>query len=327
MGTSSGSLAIAQVAFVADRVGVHETSDWYQEVFGFLPAGWTDRFGGPDIARLQDLSDPDPKLKMAWLVDQNDAFQLELFEYERPKSRPRRADWSPRDIGYSLVTLFVIAFDRTLQRAIAKNALIGHPSGATGHRRALIADPNGILLELLEEDVRATDSRPPARPEVEVAIRSISASVPNLAKSVTFFGTVLGLAAVDDVVLHGPEHWAMWGLEGADRISRVFVAGDVFLELVEYRNPRGNPWPTDYQLSDGGVMNIALATTSKQLYSRIRSRIGAGNFECRDLVPGDEVVCSYATDDQGFSVELLFMAPAAYADFGFVPLAATERAG
>jgi hypothetical protein len=66
-------------------------------------------------------------------------------------------------------------------------------------------------------------------------------------------------------------------------------------------------------------MNIALSTTSREYQEKVRDRIVAAGYQSRDFAPSDDVSVSYVTDDQGFNVELLFMAPAAYADFGYVP--------
>jgi catechol 2,3-dioxygenase-like lactoylglutathione lyase family enzyme len=153
---------------------------------------------------------------------------------------------------------------------------------------------------------------------VNVSVRAIRASVADLERSLAYFVDGFGLEEVE-VELHTPEHEALWGLEGAEPEVRVLAAGEVFLELAEYRDPSGRPFPDDYRLSDAGVMNIALATTSRSLQEKVRDRLVAAGHESRDFAASDDVYVSYVTDDQGFSVELLYMAPAAYADFGYVP--------
>jgi catechol 2,3-dioxygenase-like lactoylglutathione lyase family enzyme len=321
MPSPDGQLILGQVAYITDRVDVHVTSDWYRDVLGFLPSGWTDKFGGPDLANLQGLSDPDCALNIVWMVERNDSFQLELFEYVRPQSTSRPADWTPRDLGYNLTTLFVADFEGTVERARAAGSLSSGPSGPDGDRRALVADPNGILLELLERDIRVPGARGPARPEVGVAIRGIRASVGDLEKSLAYFVDGFGLEEVD-VALHGPEHEALWGFDGETPEVRVLAAGEVFLELAQYSEPAGAPFPEGYELCDGGVMNIALTTTSRELQAEVRERLVAAGHQSRDFAAGDDVYVSYVTDDQGFNVELLYMAPAAYQDFGYIPVGA-----
>ena len=318
MTSSDDKLVLAQVAYITDRVDLHETHRWYQEVLGFLSSGWTDAFGGPDLADLQGLSDPDCKLNIAWMVERNEAFQVELFEYLRPPSRPRSEGWTVRDHGYTLTTLFVADFDGTVERARRDGSLTAAPIGEPGTRRALVTDPNGNLLALIEEDLRVPGGADADRPGVNVSVRGIRASVADLERSLAYFVDGFGLEVVD-AELHTPEHEALWGLEGAERDIRVLAAGEVFLELVQYRDPPGRPFPDDYRLSDAGVMNIALATTSRSLQGKVRDRLVAAGHESRDFAASDDVYVSYVTDDQGFSVELLYMAPAAYADFGYVP--------
>ena len=312
-------LILAQIAYITDRVDVHETHRWYQEVLGFLSSGWTDQFGGPDLANLQNLSDPDCKLNIAWMVERNAAFQVELFEYLRPPSRPRPEGWTPRDLGYNLTTLYVADFDGTVERARERSALTAAPVGAPGSRRALVTDPNGNLLELMEEDLRVPGGGEADRPEVNVSVRGIRAAVGDMERSLAYFVDGYGMAEVD-VALHGPEHEALWGLDGAEPEVRVLAAGDVFLELARYKDPAGAPFPEGYQLSDAGVMNIALATTSREFQEEVRDRLVGAGYESRDFAPSEDVSVSYVTDDQGFNVELLYMAPAAYPDFGYVPV-------
>ena len=323
---SERKLILGQVAYITDQVDVHETGRWYRDVLGFLPSGATDKFGGPDLANLQGLSDPDCALNIVWMVERNDAFQLELFEYVRPQvdaasggldpARPRlQPDHAVR---------------RRLRRARssgrrAAGSLGAGPLGADGERRALVTDPNGILLELLERDIPAPGAGSPARPEVGVAVRAIRASVGDLERSLAYFVDGFGLEEVD-VALHGPEHEALWGLDGAAPETRVLVAGEVFLELARYDDPAGAPFPDGYELCDGGVMNIALSTTSREFQEEVRDRVVAAGHESRDFDAGDDVSVSYVTDDQGFNVELLYMAPAAYADFGYIPVEADGTA-
>lgn len=318
-------LILGQVAFITDQVDVHETGRWYREVLGFLPSGSTDKFGGPDLANLQGLSDPDCALNIVWMVERNDSFQLELFEYVRPESTPRPAGWTPRDFGYNLTTLYVTDFVGTVERARAAGSLTGGPIGEAGSRRAVATDPNGILLELLEQDIPVPGAGAAARPEVGVGVRGIRASVGDLEKSLAYFVDGFGLEEVD-IALHEPEHEALWGLDGAAPEVRVLAAGEVFLELARYSDPAGAPFPDGYELCDGGVMNIALSTTSREFQEEVRDRIVAAGHQSRDFAPSDDVSVSYVTDDQGFNVELLYMAPAAYADFGYVPSEADGNA-
>jgi catechol 2,3-dioxygenase-like lactoylglutathione lyase family enzyme/uncharacterized protein YndB with AHSA1/START domain len=301
------AVPLCQVAFsVTD---LRRTHAWYRDMFGFLPSGGTRLFRGPLTSRVQGL--PNAASTCWWMVDQQDFFQLEMFQFSSPLARPRPADWRPCDVGYTMVGLHVIDFDATLER-LARSGVrpLSAPLGPAGARRVCVRDPEGVLLELMEEDVRhpAAPLRP--RPEVPVATRSVTVSVGDLERSQKFFGGILGLPEARGVTLHGPEHEALWGLDGAKRRSKLLWAGDFLVELVQYMDPLGKPWPDGYRISDQGLLNIAFGFRSKTHFDEVYQRCVAaghhGNWHPFNLGPGSVV---YVNDDQGFSVELLFVRP------------------
>lgn len=300
-----GAPPLCQVAFsVTD---LRRTHAWYRELFGFLPGGGTRLFRGPLASRVQGL--PGAASTCWWLVDQQDFFQLEMFQFTNPPVRPRPADWRPCDIGYTMVGLHVADFVDTVDRLRRRGvAPLTQPIGPAGSRRVCVRDPEGVILELMEDDPRQPDAPSRVRPEIPVAARSITLSVPDLDRSLRFFAETLGHPAARGVVLHGPEHEALWGLSGAQRKSALLWAGDFLLELVQYTQPTGKPWPAGYRISDQGLLNIALGFRSKAAFDAAYQRCLAaghrGNW--RPLNLGAWAVV-YVNDDQGFSVELLFV--------------------
>jgi len=296
---------LCQIAFsVTDLARTHR---WYQDVFGFLPAGGTRLFRGPIASRVQGL--PNAASTCWWLVDRQEFFQLELFEFQSPPVRPRPADWRPCDTGYTMVGLHVADFDATLARlATHKTQPIAPPVGPPGKRRVCVRDPEGVVLELMEDDPCAAFRRPHERPEIPVSAVSVTLSVPDLERSRRFFVDTLGLPLLDGVQLHGPEHEALWGLAGAKRTAVVLRSGDCLLELVQYHDPIGKPWPEGYRISDQGLLNIALGFRSKAAFDAAHARCAAGGYRgnWRPFNLGAWAVV-YVNDDQGFSVELLFV--------------------
>jgi catechol 2,3-dioxygenase-like lactoylglutathione lyase family enzyme len=121
-------------------------------------------------------------------------------------------------------------------------------------------------------------------------------------------------------------HEALWGLAGARTRSAVFERGDVPVEAVQYLDPPGRPWAPGYRISDQGILNIAFGARSRQEHRQLFDRaltLGARpNHRPIDL-PGVGVV--YVNDAQGFSVELLRMAPWADKHWGFVPRPLQQR--
>ena len=231
---------LCQIAFsVTD---LNRTRGWYREAFGFLPAGGTHLFRGPLTARVQGL--PRAASTCRWLVDSQDFFQLEMFQFSSPRARPMPPDRRLCDTGYGMVGLHVADLDATLARlGRLGTAPITRPVGNPGARRVCVRDPEGVLLELMEDDPRRPGAAARPRPEVPVTARFVTATVPDLARSRRFFVDVLGLEPAQGVELHGSEHEALWELEGARRDALVLWAGDLLVELVQYADPPGRPWP------------------------------------------------------------------------------------
>jgi catechol 2,3-dioxygenase-like lactoylglutathione lyase family enzyme len=308
---------LCQVAFsVTDLKRTHA---WYRDVLGFVPAGGTNLFAGPLASRVQGL--PRAASTCWWLVDRQDFFQLELFEFRSPPVRPMPPDWRPCDIGYTTLGVHVADFEAVLARAERSgHPALSDPFGPDGWRRACVRDPEGVLIELMEDDPRAGSPRRRPRPEIPVAARSVSLSVPDLERSRRFFVDVLGLGVANGLELHRAEHDALWGLGGSRRSSLVLAARDFLVELVEYADPVGRPWPRGYRISDQGLLNVAFGFRSRRhlatAYERCKRAGHEGNS--RPLSLGAWTVV-YVSDDQGFSVELLHVAPWYVGRMGFRP--------
>jgi NAD(P)-dependent dehydrogenase (short-subunit alcohol dehydrogenase family)/catechol 2,3-dioxygenase-like lactoylglutathione lyase family enzyme len=298
---------------------LRRTHAWYREVFGYLPAGGTSAFKGYIAEKVQGVKGA--ASTCWWLVDQQDYFQLELFEFENPQVRPLPSDWRLCDVGYGMVGMHVVDFDAVLTRLSEQaSQAMSAPMGEPGFRRVCVRDPEGVLLEIMEDDVLAGTVATPVRADVGVATRCITVSVAELEKSRAFFVDVLELDPVSDITLHTEAHEALWDLAGATRTSLLLRAGDVLLELVQYSDPLGHKHAQDYRISDQGLLNIALGFRSRKEFQRIYQRCLdaniAGNW--RPLRLGAWSVV-YVNDEQGFSVELLHVQPWYDGFMGFKP--------
>jgi short-subunit dehydrogenase/catechol 2,3-dioxygenase-like lactoylglutathione lyase family enzyme len=285
---------------------VRRAQRWYREVLGLLPAGGTNLFAGPLASAVQGL--PGAASTCWWMVDRQDFFQLELFEFRSPPVRALPPDWRPCDVGYTTLGVHISDLDAALSRAEgAGSTPIGEAVGPPGARRACVRDPDGVLVELMEDDPRAAAApRPRPRPEVPAAVRSVTLSVPELERSRRFFAGVLGLGVAEELELHAAEHEAVWGLGGAERRSAVLTAGDFLVELVQYVQPVGRPWPRGYRISDHGLLNVAFGFRDRDeldaAYERCVAAGHEGNSRPHRFGPWS---VTYVNDDQGFSVELL----------------------
>jgi short-subunit dehydrogenase/catechol 2,3-dioxygenase-like lactoylglutathione lyase family enzyme len=296
---------------------LRRTHRWYREVLGLEPAGGTSMFAGPLATMVQGV--PRSASTCWWLVDRQDFFQIELFEFRSPLVRPLPAGWRPCDVGYTTVSFSVADLDATVERAVAAGAPpLSEPVGEPGERRVCVRDPDGVLCELMEDDPRAAEPRVRPRPEIGAVARSVTLSVPDLGEARRTFAEVLGLEEAEGLVLHRPEHEAMWGLEGAKRDSLVLWAGDIAVELVSYADPAPRPWPPGYRISDQGLLNIAFGFRERAEFEAAQRRCheaGLGrNGPPLRLGPWSVV---YVNDTAGFSIELLHVEPWYEGQMGF----------
>jgi catechol 2,3-dioxygenase-like lactoylglutathione lyase family enzyme len=317
----ASSQELIQVAFSV--VDVQRTERWFREAFGFVPAGGTRSFRGWGAQHVQGL--PGAASTCWWLVDRNERLQLELFQFERPLAKLLPADYRPCDIGYSRVGFWVQDFDATLRRlARLGTSPLSGPIGAPGHRRVCIRNPEGVFIEVMEDDPYEQRRRV-ARPGCPAAVNSVTLSVPDLEAAKRFFVGAIGLAECSGA-LHLPDHEALWGLAGATTRTVVLHAGNVLLELVQYLDPLGKPWPEGYRISDQGILNIAFGyRTMREHRAACRRACEAGaraNGFALHLLNWGVV---YVNDPQRFSIELLWVNPRWDARMGFVPVPLHSR--
>jgi catechol 2,3-dioxygenase-like lactoylglutathione lyase family enzyme len=297
-------MSVCQVAFSV--LDLDATMSWYRDVFGFVATGGQTDQGGAEAAAMQGL--PACRCDMAWLVDRQDFFQLEFFRYADPEPRPRRPDALVSDIGYAVVGLHVQDFDAVLGRLSAFGTTPVAPVvGAAPNRRVGVRDPEGVHVEIMEDDVRASGGALPAvtRPAIPVATRFVRLVVDDLAAARGFLVDVLRLRPAD-VTLHGPEHSALWG-EDTTTDTVLLWAGDFLVELVHHVTPPSRPRPEGYRISDQGLLNVALGSRAVRDYRTLVSGIPEGTDEIvvhHEMEMGSAVV-RYLTGPGGISVEVL----------------------
>ncbi|HZN84136.1 MAG TPA: SRPBCC family protein [Mycobacterium sp.] len=320
MASRTGGFAppLNQIAFSV--VDLRLTERWFREGFGLLPAGGSRALmRGPVAANVQGL--PRAASTCWWLLGRNSWFQLELFQFERPIANLKPADFRPCDIGYTRIGIWVDDFDATLKRLAGLGSQpLTEPSGERGERRACVRNPDGVYVEIMEDDpLPHVNQR--GRADCPSAIRSVTVSVHQLSDAAAFFETGVGLKP-STVALHTPEHEALWGLAGATADSRLFDGGEVLIEVVQYLDPAGKPRPSDYHLSDQGILNIAFGARRKADFNAVYRRAEAFGAKpnCRPVhLPGAGSVV-YVNDPHGLSVEIL-RTKSGLADriFGFEP--------
>jgi catechol 2,3-dioxygenase-like lactoylglutathione lyase family enzyme len=308
---------ICQVAFSA--INGPALREWYANVFGLVKSGKV-IFFPPSTSRVQGI--PGAWEKCSWLIDQQDYFQLEFFQFWTPRSRLKADDWRPCDIGYNMVGIAVNDFDQTLRNVCAYSCRdMPEVVGETGQRRACVVDPEGNLVEILECDplTRVEGANPGIlRPEVPAVVRTMRASVPCLDDARQTYVEAMGLQEVEDLHLHSPQDEALWGLPGAKCKTLLLRSANFLLELVEYQSPAPKPWPDNYSIADQGFMNIALGYRDRMDYDR-----SFAHAVDNRMIPNGKVTdigvfrVMYVNDRHGFSIEMLNARKAFWSISGF----------
>lgn len=296
---------ICQVAFSA--INGPALRDWYANVFGFVKSGKV-IFFPPSTSSVQGI--PGAWEKCSWLIDQQDYFQLEFFQFWTPRSRLKTDDWRPCDIGYNMVGIAVNDFEQTLRNVCAHSRRdMPEVVGESGERRACVMDPEGNLVEIHERDpLTLVEGANPGilRPEVPAVVRTMRVSVPSLKDAYQTYVEAMGLQVVEDFCLHDPQDEALWGLPGAKCKTLLVRSANFLLELVEYESPDAQPWPKNYSIADQGVMNIALGYRDRSDYDRSFARAVRNKMTPNGKVTDIGVFrVMYVNDRHGFSIEML----------------------
>jgi catechol 2,3-dioxygenase-like lactoylglutathione lyase family enzyme len=260
---------------------------------------------------------PEVALDVWCLVDDQRFSQIEMFEFQRPRMRPQPADQCRSDIGYSAFGVAVMDFDAALNRIRhTSGRLLTDPVGVRGQRRVCLRDPDGILIEIMESPPQPAAD---AIQSSQVALRSITISVPDLERASRFWVNTLGLTEAD-CRLHEPDHESMWRLLDARHEQLTLRSGHFLIELVHYHHPTPRARPAGYLLSDQGILNVAIGTMERAEFDTLFDRVRAAGYHYNSE-PWTKVgvgTVVYLSDDCGISVELLHAEDSGLEELGFI---------
>lgn len=296
---------IGQVALVvSDRT---RSELFYRDVLGMEPVFGTAQFRGPVIDQVQQMTNA--ASRTTWLIDDRDMFQLELFEFENPRSRPLPLDFGVRNEGYNRMIVAVNSIEVTGNAAVAAGGSIRALlcSGlADSHAHALLHDPDGIVLELVEAPELVAADRP-------ARIIGLGLTSADLATTVEDMCQGFGFSACEDRF----QHAAFWDEGGRLQACQTMQLEDMYLVAAQYSDSR--PRPEDYRLGDIGVMNFAICFPDVDDFSACYAGTVAMGMRSniQPMIVENKAAVTYHNDRQGFSVEMLYMAPKLRGLYGF----------
>lgn len=267
---------------------------FYQKLFGLKHVFGTLSFRGKQAERIQGLAGV--ASRVSWLIDDRECFQLELFEFESPVSAPLSPEDDER-VGYRRILARVDSLERF--ETLAQSLGLSLETRQVANRR-FIRDPDGILIELIED--RSLQGLP-----FPCKLTGLGLVVADCARSVEAFVEGLGFQCGDDRV--EPDN---------DTVAHAcLVKGDMWLDIRQAAAPK--PWPPRYRLSDIGIMNLAVGFDSQDEFTALFEQALVAGFvaNCKPAGQVGLVQCVYVNDPHGFSVEMLYCSPRLYALLGF----------
>ena len=291
------AMKLNQIALIVENS--EASVAFYRDLFGTPRVGGT-RFKGKVPARVQGL--PDPDFIANWQMDDREFFQLEMFEYQRPRSRAYARSRQPWDIGYSRVAMEVndpAAFHaRCRQRAVRGLSTL---RSIDGRPHFVLLDPNGVLLEV------GPASRPVPAP-YGARFAGVALSVPSLEAALRSYRDAIGCPLLDAAP---PDKGALWDEPAARKKMALLDAGPAWLEITEYADPAPRPWPEGYRICDYGIMNVAFGFRERAAIEAAYARMVGGGFRPNSELANSagQVMVAYLNDPQGFNVELLMVKP------------------
>ncbi|PLW68742.1 VOC family protein [Pseudohalioglobus lutimaris] len=284
-------------------------TDFYTNVFGMDHIFGTAEFRGAQADQVQGMENVASSTQ--WLIDDRELFQLELFQFENPESRPLREDHKLTDEGYNRIIIAVKSLEQVSDIAMSAGGSVvallynEDPEHLT---HALLKDPDGILLELVEDPDLVPGDRP-------AKIVGLGISSLNLPTTVEDMCDGFGFTPCEDRF----QHKTFWQEGGKLERLQTLRLDDMYLVVSQYRDSR--PRSPDYRLGDIGVMNFAICFPDVEDFDacfETTQKMGMqSNIE--PIVIKDTGAITYNNDRQGFSVEMIFMVKKLWGLYGFAP--------
>lgn len=299
---------LSQIAFSVSNL--ERSIRFYREMLELDDAGGVTAFRGPLATYVQGIKGIASRTH--WLQDDRKQMQLEFFEFEYPPIYPITSSKRSCDIGLTRVAFEVADVELLISKARSLGAKkIQGPLVFDGTKHAVLEDPDGILVELIE----APDKLPFGRFS---RVAGIALSVANLAEYLKIY--TQGFSQEIALRPHVPID-SLLELEGTKRKVAIVESGYGWLEISEYISPCPAPRRAGHLLTDIGLSHIAYSCSSMKdfniMYRKLVDEKWLYPHNLKPMKTLNLSACMYSKDREGFTIETIYMSSLFHGMFGF----------
>lgn len=305
---------ICQVAIVSKQAKLLRS--WYCDMFGFLPASQT-IFAGPLATRVQGV--PKDLNFCYWAVDGKRQFQLEFFNFISPKVNTKPDNWQPYDHGYNIIGIHSWDFEQTIVRLQASEACqLSDVKGEQGQRWLMVTDPDGNYVEVTEADPLAEKDK--VYPEIPATVRYVRMSVADINQAKLLWQSSFGLTENSSAQLPRYHDEVLFPKQDPSYQQCLLQGQGILLELRQYTQPIAQPRLATHNVTDQGIMNIAIGADSAPDWNDYYN--SALQQQCQSNgKPLDAAIFKvmYVNEPNKENIEILYPRKWAYSITGFNP--------
>ncbi|MDE9482423.1 VOC family protein [Xenorhabdus bovienii] len=290
------NVQLCQIALCSQQIDL--TLKFYQAITAFQSCGGLP-IRGEIAARLFNV--PHIEGRSYWMAEGEDFFQLEFFSLQQPEIIARRPEIDRP--GYNLIAFRVKDIGDVLHRLRAQHFVV-HPNEQLiqGVRHVLIRDPDGVLVELVEE------------PQQPPAVLGIGITVRDLADAQCFFSEGFSLTGEE----HQPDaREKLWQPAATPSALLRFSVGERWIEVRHCPSDQDDDREA-FSLVKSGIANIALGCSLPETFNALFTQVIAQGFTSAtqpiSFLEGNN---AYLRSGQCLSVELLQLPKHTWGVWGF----------
>jgi len=305
---------ICQVAIVSKQAKL--LRDWYCHNFGFLYSNRT-IFAGPLATRVQGI--PKDINLCYWAIDGKRQFQLEFFNFISPNVTPKPKNWQHYDHGYNVIGIHTWDFEQTLTRLKCASAtFLSTVQGSEGQRWVMILDPDGNHIELTEQDPLTEQIK--QYDEIAATLRYVRMSVPDIEQAQQLWQSSFNLTKKTDITLPDYHDHTLFSAKTPQYQQCLLQGQGVLLELRQYSTPIPTPRLRTHNVTDQGIMNVAIGADSVAQWNHYFDNALAQQCTPNGK-PLDAAIFKvmYVNEPNLENIEILYPRPWAYSITGFSP--------